>query len=361
MKILIIHTSAGAGHTKAAEAVFKELQASHEHSPVFVDALDYTSGSYKSLYRDAYTFLISKLSWAWGFFFALADVPWLQPVVRAARRLNNHLAGRRLEEYLMAEQFDVIVSTHFMPNEVAAALKREGKIGSKIISVVTDYDVHRIWLAQGIDHYAVACDHTRDKLTHLGVGKERITVTGIPIDAKFSVPAERSALKKKLGLKEGVFTVLIATGSFGIGPIARIARRLADEQVLVICGRNAKLFEQLKQEKNELLKIYGLVDNMDEMMAAADCMITKPGGLSISEALARRLPLIFFHAIPGQESHNIRVLRKYGVGTHPRRIDEIVSEVRRLSSSRDILEREQHHIDLLAKPNAAKSVVSLVQ
>jgi processive 1,2-diacylglycerol beta-glucosyltransferase len=360
MRILIIHTSAGSGHTRAAEAVFKELQSAKEHAVVFVDALDYTSAFYKAFYRDTYTFLISRISWAWGTLFAVADVPWLQGCVRGLRRLNNRMAGRRLEKYLTAEQFDVIISTHFFPNEVTAALKRGGRIRSTIISVITDYDVHRIWLAKGIDRYAVACEHTRDKLKSLGIGQERIAITGIPIDAKFSLSVDRSGLKKKLGLKEGVFTVLIATGSFGIGPIAQIARRLEDYQVLVICGRNARLFEQLQQDKNELLKIYGLVDNMDEIMAVADCMVTKPGGLSISEALARRLPLIFFHAIPGQESHNIRVLRKYGVGIEPRRIDEIVSEVNRLGSSRDILVREQHHIDQLARPDAAKSVVALV-
>jgi len=361
MKVLVIYATAGAGHRKAAEALYEGLNNFGDVDAVLVDSLDYTNRFYKYSYSKTYTFLISKVPWLWGFLFALIDIKWLLPLVRLGRRIHNTINGRPLSRYLKGENFDVIFSTHFFPNEVAAYLKRKGKISSKIVCAVTDYDVHSIWISSGIDVYAVATEWTKKKVMSLGVPEGAVKVTGIPTNEKFSRERDTLALKENLGLKDGVFTVLVATGSFGIGPIEEIIEQLPGIQVIVVCGHNKNLYQRLKRKEKELVKICGLVDNMDELMAVSDVMITKPGGLSISEALVSGLPLMFFNAIPGQETNNVNVLKKYGVGISGCPIDEMAKILNKFQSSESEFQAAQQNVKSLGKPSAVRDIISLAQ
>lgn len=371
MRILVIHASAGAGHLKAAQAIYEGLKKFTSHEAVFADALDYTSPFFKFSYRSGYVFLVSRMPWLWGFFFQVVDLPWLQPLVRICRRIFNSINAGGLHAFLKEERFDYVFTTHFMANEITAALKRNGAIHSKLITVVTDFDVHRIWLSPQTDFYAVASEWTEQKLRQLGVAREKIRVTGIPVDEKFARAADRAELKRKLGLRENVFTVLIATGSFGIGPIEEILRVLESEdglQTMVVCGYNRGLAERLRGRNYHGAKILGLVDNMHELMAVSDLLVTKPGGLSIAEALVSHLPMIFFHPIPGQEIGNVRVLREYGIGIMPADVGGIAGELKKLQSSsrREPTGRDAHLTTLkqtqrLARPAAVRDIIALIQ
>ena len=195
MKILVIHASAGAGHLKAAEAVTAGIQAHTQYEVELFDALDFASAFYKRLYQKSYFFLISKIPIIWALCFSFLDIPFLQPAIRLARRFYNHLNMKRLEQQLITEQYHYVISTHFMSTEIAAALKRRGMIAAHVITCVTDFDVHRIWLAEGVDIYTVASDWTKEKLQSLGVDPEIIRVTGIPVHEKFCGPFDKGALK----------------------------------------------------------------------------------------------------------------------------------------------------------------------
>ncbi|MCA9401100.1 MAG: UDP-N-acetylglucosamine 2-epimerase, partial [Candidatus Omnitrophica bacterium] len=329
---------------------------------VIQDVLDLTNPTFKKMYRETYAFLITKLAWLWGFMFALLDVPLLQPAVLFARRVYNACNTQAFVKYLEEEQFDVIITTHFMPVEVVSALKRKGQVAVKLICVITDYDVHRIWLGDGVDMYCCACEVTKNRLIQFHVPKEKIAMTGIPTDEKFSHQQDISELKSKIGLASDRFTVLMATGSFGIGPIEEVLQELVEGfQVMVICGRNEALFNTLHPKFGTRAKIYQHVDNMDELMKASDAMVTKPGGLSISEALVTGLPLIFFHPIPGQETNNIAVLRMFDVGMATSSIKDIVTELRSLKDSVDLYQRKKEATLRLARPNAAREICGLIE
>ncbi len=361
MKILIIHASAGAGHLKAAEALHQAVQKYTSHESVLIDALDYTFPLFKKFYRETYVFLISKVPFVWKMAFCFLDLVWIQSLVRVLRRGYNWVNAGRLHRFLKEEQFDYIFSTQFLSTEVVAAMKRSQQITAKLITVVTDFDVHRIWLADGVDHYAVASDWTAEKIKKLGVPQEKVVVTGIPTSEKFSASGDIFILKKKLELKEKMFTVLIATGSFGIGPIEEILNVLEGFQVIVVCGHNKNLFQRLSRHQNAFVKILGLVDNMHELMAVSDVMVTKPGGLSISEALVSQLPMIFFNAIPGQEMNNIKVLKKYGVGISECTIEEIARELKTFRDSPDVYLTALKKTQSLASPLSAKNIISLIK
>jgi processive 1,2-diacylglycerol beta-glucosyltransferase len=360
MKILVIHATAGAGHKKAAEAIFHGLKAKGGCDVQLVDALDHTNPLFKKTYPEFYSFLVTRLPWAWGFLFGVLDLPWIQPLVRVVRRLYNGFNAQTLQKFLVREQFDAIITTQFLSAEISAYLKREGKIRSKIICVVTDFDVHHIWVNKGIDVYTAACGYTRDKLIALGVSPEAISVTGIPTDIKFSRHPDLDALRKKLGLQDGILTVLIATGSFGMGPIEEIMELLKDNQLLIVCGHNRELYERLKPKAPQTTHVLGLVDNMDELMSVADVMVTKPGGLSIAEALVKKLPMIFFSAIPGQETNNIKVLSSYEVSQGQSTLPQIAETIHEWNSNPKNLEALRVRLSELSKPNAVADIISLL-
>lgn len=361
MKILVIHATAGAGHKKAAEAIFHGLQARGGFEALLLDALDYTNPFFRRIYPSAYTFLVTRLPWVWGFFFALIDIPWLQPLVRGWRRLYNGLNAGALEKFLIQEQFDVIITTQFLSAEVCAYLKREGKIRSKVICVVTDFDVHRIWVNAGTDVYTAACDYTRDKLIALGIPSENIFTTGVPTDARFALNPDSVALKKELGIQDGLWTILIATGSFGMGPIEELMELLQKYNLLIVCGHNTELYKRLKFKAHKNAYILGSVDNMDELMAVSNAMVTKPGGLSIAEALVKKLPMVFFSAIPGQETNNIKVLNSYGlVPPSQSSLPQIVQAIHEWESGPKGLEALRGRMGGLSKPNAVADIIALL-
>ncbi len=358
MRILVIHATAGAGHKKAAEAIYNGLTAAR-HDATLVDALEYTNPFFKATYPTTYAFLVTRLPYVWAVAFGLLDLPFLQPFVHLARRLYNGFNAGRLQKFMVEQKFDCIITTQFLSAEVAAYLKRSGKIKSKVICVVTDFDVHRIWVNKGIDHYAVASKYTKDKIIRLEVPEANVTITGIPTDAQFAKSVDVPALKQKLGLRTDMFTILVATGSFGMGPIEGIIEQLKGYQLMVVCGHNKELFNRLKPVAKSNVHILGLVHNMHELMSVADVMITKPGGLSIAEALVKHLPMIFFSAIPGQETNNVMVLRKYGAGEDQMAIDQIARRIDDWNASPELLERVRENLGILAKPAAVTDIIKI--
>lgn len=360
MKILVIHTTAGAGHKKAAEAIYNGLLRHTTHQAHLVDALDYTNPFFKASYPKVYVFLVTKMPWLWQAFFLLFNIPFLRPLLSLVRRCYNAINTQALVKFLKQQHFDAIMTTHFMPAEVSAYLKRTGQIKSKVICVVTDFDVHPIWINQGIDVYTAACEYTKEKIVNFGINPQNVFVTGIPTDEKFALVTDRPLIRRRLKINVDLFTVLVATGSFGMGPIEDLVDLLQGYQLLIVCGNNRRLYERLKLRAADRVHVFGLVGNMHELMAAADCIVTKPGGLSIAEALVKKLPMIFFSAIPGQETGNINVLKKYQAAWDQGSLRDIVGKIDDLSSSPQAYEALRQKLEALSKPNAVADIINLI-
>jgi processive 1,2-diacylglycerol beta-glucosyltransferase len=357
VKILLIHATAGAGHRKAAEALFNGLKSRGHVQAQMIDALDFTPRFFRFAYSRGYEFMVGQLPGFWAGFFYLTDQAWFLPVFRAVRRLYNGLNTGRLVRYLKDSRFDRIVVTHFLAAEVCGWLRRTGQIAAKVSVVVTDFDVHKIWLIDGIDEYCVASDWTRERLAALGVDPAKIVATGIPLDEKFTRPFDKKDVRRRLGLDPAAFTVLVSTSSFGFGPIEALAEYFSTLQLIIICGHNKQLHARLTARGNPRHKVCAFVDNMEQLMAAADVMVTKPGGLSVTEALALQLPLVFFSAIPGQEAGNVRVLAAHGIGISGMPLRDLASEVLGMSASPAALEKARAHTRVLAKPRSVEDII----
>lgn len=362
MKVLITYVSAGAGHRRVAEAVYNYLKNNRrELSLELVDLLPSANPFFRFCYIYGYPFLVHYAGWLWGFFFRMTKLRLTRWVCRKSSLIVNYFSCRKFANYLIKEKFDFIISTHFLNSELAANLKLRNKIRAKLITVITDFGVHPFWISKGTDLYIAASKATKDKLSALGVEESKIKDSGIPFAPDFNRNQDRAQLASKLGIKADMFTVLIMTGSFGSGPLEEISEGLcAQAQVLVVCAKNKKLFWRLQKRNLENVKIFGFVNNAQELMAVSDIIITKPGGSSIAEFLNMELFPIFISAIPGQEQENIRVLAGYGVGCAIKDVKRIKELIVGLKNNPQRLQTLKKNTGRAAKPLACQEIASVI-
>ena len=364
-KILVVYGSAGEGHKKAAIAIYEQLRrlCGPDTQITLIDSLDYTNRFFKFAYKMGYIFLVKYVPTLWGFFYYLLDNRLFFLLNQPFRRLTNGLNSRKLVNFLKKENFEICVSTHFLATEVITHLKKRGEIDINLITVVTDYKSHLFWLSKYVDSYIVAAEDTKQDLISRGIEKDKIKVFGIPIDNKFSVEKSKEKIIQKLKAGKHKFTILVMGGGFGVGPIKEIVMQIQplniDCQVLVVCGHNKTLFEELSAMKARFTKptlIYGFCNNMDEIMCLADIMVSKVGGMASSESLVSQLPIIAIAPIPGQEMRNAKFMLDNGVGFRIKRPKEVVAIVSGLTSNESEFLKIKEKIAELAKPKAAEDI-----
>ncbi len=361
--LVATYAAAGEGHRRASEAVAAAAAWRQDVTVTLRDCLEGSAAWFRWIYTQGYLTLVRRAPACWGALYEFMNVVGAARGLRALRRLGNHGQEGAFVAWLLDRQPDVVVATHFFPVEVVAALKRRGRLRTKLLCVITDWMPHSFWLAPEVDRYAVASETTRQALLRRGIPNDRITVTGIPIDCRFAVPLDRATAAARLGLDPTRRTILVGSGGFGLGPVEALVRVLGTVrgpyQLLVVAGRNEALrraVEGLRARIPHPMTVYGFVHNMDELMAAADLLISKSGGLTCAEAMARRLPMLVVSPIPGQETRNSAVLSREGAAAPLRRVAEIVPYVERLQRP-DGLAVMAAAARRLGRPEAAQAVL----
>lgn len=364
-KILIAYATAGIGHKKASIAIKKAFDEINpkDVETVLVDSLDYSHPFFKNFYLQLYLLAVNKFSSTWGFMYYLTDNFFVNLIVKYIRRLNNWLNSRRLVEYLQKENFDVIVSTHFFASEVIGYLKKRGKLDSKLITVVTDYRLHSWWVAPCVDAYVVSNNDAKNDLVRWKVLADKIKVFGIPVEPVFSKHLDKDALKEKFGLKKDLFTVLVIGGGFGVGPIEEIVKSMSSVskpvQIIVICGHNeelAKRITSIEVKDTVSVKAVGFVDNVYEFMEVADILISKSGGITVSESLAKELPMIVIAPIPGQETRNSNFLIQHGAAVKVARSSDIKGVIEYLISNPSKIVQMKEAIRKIKAPESSYDI-----
>jgi len=313
-------------------------------------------------------FMINKCPWFWAFSYHFLDLPLIDRIGRLFRRATNSKHCKPFEQLVMSEQPEVIVTTHFLPNEVVGRLKRKHGLTTTLITCITDYYPHAFWRNQGIDLYVTPHESLAPRLQKLGVKKDQIYPLGIPIDPIFSVNQDQAQVRKKLGLDLNQFTILIASGGFGIGSFEELLFELdkieGQLQILVVCGKNQKLEDELKEAVKRLkknIKVYGYVQNMHELMEASDILISKSGGLTVTEAMAKGLPLIVTNPIPGQESSNCNFVVQNNAGKKADNPQQARSWITELQKNHSGLNTLKSNIKQLGRPNSAHNIWEVVE
>jgi processive 1,2-diacylglycerol beta-glucosyltransferase len=366
-KVLVLSASAGAGHVRAAQALeraFIDLDAAEEVR--HIDALDYTNKLFRNLYTKAYLDLVNTTPDLFGWLYDRLDKPWKSDrLLQAFDKLNTRPLVRLLREY----RPEILICTHFLPSEIISLLKARERLANRQAIVVTDFDAHAMWLCNHYEHYFVALDETRVYLTVLGIPAEKVSVTGIPIDPVFAQAKDKRAMRDKHGLKQDRATILVSAGGFGVGPIDTLIRSLLQlrnkAQVIAICGRNQELKGRLDQIAARLapdnpvaLKVVGYTMEMDELMAASDLVLGKPGGLTTSEALAKGLVFVVVNPIPGQEERNADHLLEAGAAIRCNNLPVLAYKIDLLLDDPARFAAMQASARRLARPRAAYGIVN---
>ena len=368
-KVLLLSASAGAGHVRAAEAIekaFTQLDDADGREVHHVDVLNYTNKLFRHLYSKAYIDLVNKMPEVPGWMYDKLDKPWKNERRRLALdKLNTRPFVKLLRDY----QPDLIVCTHFLPAEIVSWLKAKERVGSRQVIVVTDFDVHAMWLVHHYERYFVALDEARAYLEALGIPPEKITVSGIPIDPVFAKQKDKQEMRAKHGLEPDRTTILLSAGGFGVGSVDALVASLLSlqerAQIVAICGRNEELKERLtrvaarsKRGATVLLKPFGYTKEMDELMTASDLVLGKPGGLTTSEALAKGLVFVIVNPIPGQEERNSDHLLENAVGIRCNNLPTLSYKLDRLLADPARFASMQANSRKMARPDSARQIVN---
>lgn len=361
-RILILSASVGAGHLRAAQAVELALrQLAPDAHVQNADMLEFTNAAFRRIYGKFYLDLVNKAPYVLGYFYDLMDRP--PSAQRKTDRLR--LAVEKLNlwpfiAFMRGQPWDVVINTHFLPAEIIASLRSRGELATPQFTVTTDFETHRLWVNQPCERYFTATGEGAAYLTHWGVPAVTIEATGIPIHPLFSQAKSREECLARQNLVGDRPIVLQLAGGFGVGPISEIFRRLLHIElpldVVAVAGRNEALREQLAQiqpSERHRVKVIGFTDQIDELMAVADLVVTKPGGLTTSEALARGAVMAIVNPIPGQESRNSDYLLENGAAIKINNIATLAHKLTSLLADRPRLATLRANALRLGRPRAA--------
>jgi processive 1,2-diacylglycerol beta-glucosyltransferase len=362
MRVLIATVTAGAGHLAAAAALdeaWRELRP--QDTLERLDLVKFFSPLHRKVVSDGYVSLVKHAPELWGLMFSKTDNPALARRLNRVKRVFPSASRGRFARFLKQFNPDVVLCTHYLPLETLGQLrKKKDGLRPLAVSVVTDFEAHALWMDPCVNLYCVAAEETKARLVARGAPSGSVVATGIPISAKFSSSNDPRAIRKTLGLRDDLPILLVPSGGFGMGPVGAILRELDKVQLpfqsIVICGRNEELRRELAaQDRKHPTRILGYASNMHELMAISSLIITKPGGLTTSEALAIGKPLFIFNPIPGQEAANSDFLLERGAAMKVNRVEDMPYRIEQLLGTKKLAEMAKA-AKALGRPQAARTI-----
>lgn len=374
-QLLILSVSAGNGHVRAAQALCATAEVLKPAcSATHIDAMMHMASGFRKVYTDWYLQLVNRAPEVWSYLHQKADsTPHTATSQRLRRGIERVSAGPLLRE-IRRIQPQAIVCTHFLPAELLMRERAKGRIDCPVWLQVTDYDLHNMWLVPDMQGYLAATEEVAFRMRARGLPEDRIHVTGIPVMPAFSKPDSPELVRDtnvmRLGLDPTRKVVLMASGGAGMGDLpGMVARVLAldgpgsDFQVIAAAGRNVAAHAALQalalRHPGRLVAL-GFSNEMEKLMAAADLVVTKPGGLTISECLALGKPMLLVSPIPGQEEHNAGFLMEKGAAWLAYDIIGLEYKMAGLMAAPDKLARMAQKSHALGKPDAARRVLDCV-
>jgi processive 1,2-diacylglycerol beta-glucosyltransferase len=367
-KLLLLSVSAGAGHTRAAEAIRSHA---HTHRPdvsvVHLDVMDFVTAGFRKVYTDFYLRLVNKHPELWRYLYHVTNDAEPGSNLQKMRRMIERLNMRALSKEIAAFAPDAIVCTHFLPAEILSRMIRKEKMNCPVWVQVTDFDLHRMWVHDHMTGYFAANEEVAFRMQAQGIAAHRIHVTGIPIMPTFAGNLSREECAARFNLDPARTTVLLMSGGAGLGRLDVIAENLLelhpDFQMIVIAGKNVAALaglQALSKRYPQRLLPMGFTDQIPQLMACADLAVTKPGGLTTSECLAMGLPMIVNAPIPGQEERNADYLLEQGVALKAFDSVTLAYRLRHLLDNPDVLAQMRARALRLGRAAAAAHVLDKV-
>ncbi len=363
-RVVILSASVGSGHNRAAEAIRLSLKKIRPNWTVdFVDALELTNFAFRRVYGTSYFDLVARAPHLVGYLYDRLDRPVRRPGMDRMRVRFQHWNFARLIDRLIDGNWDLAICTHFLPSEILGGLRRNGRVDFPQAVVTTDFDAHRLWVNPPCERYFTATEEGRANLAGYGVPLEHIFTTGIPIHPSFADWKSPADCRRIHGLPGDRPIVLQLSGGSGFGPVEEVHRRILETpiplHVVTVAGRNAELRRRLPEiscPARHQRTIIGFTDQMNELMGAADLIVTKPGGLSTSESLGCGAGMLLIDPIPGQEMRNCDYLLENGAAIKVNNLSSLSFKLATVLSEPQRLEAMRGNAKRLGRPHAASDV-----
>lgn len=356
-KVLILTTSTGEGHNQAANSIANTFMK-YSYEVITYDFLKSNSKILTNILVKGYEIAASFFPKTYGFLYNISNTLFITKIIS----FIFYFLNKKVYKFIRNSNPDVIVVTH--PFAVSIATNIKNKINIPIITIVTDFKAHGAYISDKVDAYIVGSNETKDNLIKKGILKDRIFVYGIPVKDKF--------FKEKINLsgidKGDYFNVLLMGGSMGLKNISQVLKELLNNscklRITVVCGKNEELRNNLLKKynnniKNKKLHILGFSNDIDVLMDYSDLIISKPGGLTSTEAINKRLPLIIPFVIPGQETENVEVLQANGCAIYLNNLLELNLLVSDLINNPDKLKKIEENMANLSSSYSKDNIVKL--
>lgn len=373
MKVLIFYASYGGGHLNAAKSIENCIKTNYKDINVeMIDCMKYVNKTIEKVTTAAYREMAKKAPWAWGRIYSDAQKG---PLAHITTRSNKIMAIKLLK-LLREKKPDLIISTHPFGSQMCSYLKRKNKINSKIATIMTDFAPHDQWLVgyEYTDYFFVAHNKMKDYLISKGISESKVFDTGIPISENFQKQYNKKEIFDKYNLDESKFTILFfGGGEFGLGKTrtVQIFNNFVQEtknnniQIIAISGKNPKMksaFEEVvdSNDANSTVKIIEFSNEVPKLMAIANLVVTKPGGLTTSESLASHLPMVVINPIPGQEEENAEFLESKNIAVWIKKSDGSKEIIESLLNNKEKISIMKENTKILARPNSTRDICDIL-
>lgn len=369
-KVLIFYASYGGGHLSAAKSIKQYIDQNYPNVQTeMIDCVKYVNKALDKITTAAYREMAKKAPWAWEKVYYQSQGGLLGKVSTTSNKIMAVKMAKLFREF----KPDVVISTHPFGSQMTSYLKQKGKTNCLLATIMTDFKSHEQWLIGNkfVNFYFVSNSSMKEEMMQNEIPEDKIFVTGIPISNRFLQTYSKQEIFSSFHLDPNEKTILFfGGGEYGLGKDKTVAilESLADFpdiQVVAIAGKNEKMqqaFEKIVYEKNKqnIIKVLPFTDKVPELMSISNLVITKPGGLTVSESLASHLPLIVINPIPGQEEENAEFLEKMGCAIWLKKEEnpkEVLSTVLGNATKLEEMKKLAEH---LAKPNATKEICSII-
>jgi len=364
-KILVLHISEFGGHKSASYNIKEVLERKDPTLDVVnINGFGYVYPRGERFINYLYTTTIKRFPQVWGRMYDRRD---LIKVLTPVKRLVNLIAFRKFSKLIKKFEPDAIITTQAFPCGLAADYKKFHKLNIPLLAIVTDYHPHRFWIHPSVDAYIVASSDAEKTLIKEGVSKDRVKVFGIPISLKFLEKHDKRVVAVNQGFNPDIPSVLVMGGGTGFGPIKDVVLSLDklkdDFQLIILCGGNKKLYNWFCRKQHKFSKpifYFGFVDFVNQLMDFADIIVTKAGGITISESLTKELSIIVIDSIPGQEERNVTYLEKKGAVLKADTIEDVDRLVGRLLADKDERRIHKERAKQISIPDASLRVADLI-
>lgn len=367
MKVLILSISAGGGHGTAAEALKDYIVLRAPKSEIqIIDTLKYISPIIDKVVIGGYLKSLKVSPYLYGKLYSYSEYDYTITNVISSRLIEA--MTYRLLPLINDFNPDILISTHSFSAEMLSVLKSKYNMTIPCMCIITDYYPHNSWLHPYLDAYVVSNKDMINKMISKGIPDNTIYDLGIPIKPEFSINYSRKDILESLHLSPFKFTILIMGGSLGMGKILNIYKQLdkisKDIQIIIITGKNKKLYSELlkmKENSSKATVIIGFTQHVNKYMQASNLLLTKPGGLTITEALICKIPLGLLSPIPGQEEKNAEFLLKHNLAVDLTDVEKFRENIEKLLNSKDILDIMIDNCCKFSRPYASHHIFNLIE